>query len=87
MMQRLLRFFSSALLLLVFAGCATGPNANPTDPLEPMNRSIYKYNDAVDGAVLKPMANGYKAVVPSPVRQGVRRSLFIATSNNFDLRY
>ncbi len=71
MKRRLLRLLSSAALLLVFAGCATGPNANPTDPLEPMNRSIYKFNDAVDGAILKPMAIGYKAVVPSPVRQGV----------------
>lgn len=70
-MQSAWRLLFSVMLLLAFAGCATGPNANPTDPLEPMNRSIYKFNDAVDGAVLKPMANGYKAVVPSPVRQGV----------------
>lgn len=70
-MQSAWRLLFSAMLLLAFAGCATGPSANPADPLEPMNRSIYKFNDAVDGAVLKPMANGYKAVVPSPVRQGV----------------
>lgn len=70
-MQSAWRLLFSAMLLLAFAGCATGPTANPSDPLEPMNRSIYKFNDAVDGAVLKPMANGYKAVVPSPVRQGV----------------
>ncbi len=71
MMQRAWRLFFAASLLLVFAGCATGPNANPTDPLEPMNRSIYNFNDAVDNAVLKPVATGYKNVVPSPVRQGV----------------
>jgi phospholipid-binding lipoprotein MlaA len=68
------RFFSLTLavfLLACFAGCATGPNANPADPLEPMNRAIYKFNDAVDGAVLKPVATGYKNVVPSPIRQGV----------------
>ncbi len=70
-MQSAWRLLFSAMLLLAFAGCATGPTANPSDPLEPMNRSIYKFNDAVDGTVLKPMANGYKAVVPSPVRQGV----------------
>jgi len=71
MMTRALHFLLAAFLLVVATGCATGPNANPSDPLEPMNRSIYKFNDAVDGAVLKPMASGYKAVVPSPVRQGV----------------
>jgi phospholipid-binding lipoprotein MlaA len=71
MMQRAWRLLFSVALLLAFAGCATGPNANPADPLEPMNRSIYKFNDAVDGAVLKPIANGYKVVVPSPVRQSI----------------
>jgi phospholipid-binding lipoprotein MlaA len=58
-------------LMAMLSGCATGPNANPADPLEPMNRAIYKFNDAVDGAVLKPVAIGYKAVVPSPIRTGV----------------
>lgn len=59
------------LLLAVFSlsGCATG--GDPRDPLEPMNRGIYKFNDAADKAVLKPVAQGYKAVVPSPVRTGV----------------
>jgi phospholipid-binding lipoprotein MlaA len=61
----------AALLLALTTGCATGPNANPTDPLEPMNRAVYKFNDAVDTAVLKPVAIGYKAVVPSPIRTGV----------------
>jgi phospholipid-binding lipoprotein MlaA len=68
------RFFYlalAALLLALATGCATGPNANPTDPLEPMNRAVYKFNDAVDTAVLKPVATGYKAVVPSPIRTGV----------------
>jgi phospholipid-binding lipoprotein MlaA len=60
-----------ALVLSCFAGCATGPNANPADPLEPMNRAVYKFNDAVDNAVLKPVAQGYKNVVPSPIRTGV----------------
>jgi phospholipid-binding lipoprotein MlaA len=71
MMLRVFNFFIAALLLASFAGCATGPNANPADPLEPMNRAIYKFNDAVDGAVLKPVATGYKNVVPSPIRKGV----------------
>lgn len=70
-MIRVLHLILAAFFLACFAGCATGPNANPADPLEPMNRSIYKFNDAVDAAVLKPMANGYKAVVPSPIRTGV----------------
>ncbi len=59
------------LLCLGFAGCATGPNANPADPLEPFNRSMFKFNDAVDQAVLKPVATVYQDVTPKLVRQGI----------------
>lgn len=64
--------FSMVLLILlctVFAGCATGHD--PRDPLEPVNRSIYKFNEAVDKAVVKPVAVGYTKAVPLPVRSGV----------------
>lgn len=60
-----------ALLLSLLAACATGPDADPRDPLEPFNRSITKFNDAVDEAVLKPVATAYQEVTPSLVRRGV----------------
>ncbi|WP_382161428.1 VacJ family lipoprotein [Hydrogenophaga sp. ANAO-22] len=60
-----------ALTFSVIAGCATGPDANPRDPLEPFNRGVYQFNDAVDTAVLKPVATAYQKVTPSPVRTGV----------------
>ena len=56
---------------LVLSACATGPNANPNDPLEPFNRGVYGFNDAVDRAVVKPVATAYRDVLPSPVRTGV----------------
>ncbi|MCL6556103.1 MAG: VacJ family lipoprotein [Burkholderiales bacterium] len=59
--------FAGALLLSL-AGCAT---TDPRDPLEPLNRGIYHFNDAVDKAVLKPVAQGYKTVLPQPVRTAV----------------
>lgn len=58
--------------VLLLAGCATGPNANPKDPLEPMNRSISRFNDVLDDNVLKPAATGYKENVPDLVQTGVR---------------
>jgi phospholipid-binding lipoprotein MlaA len=58
-------------LVLTMAGCATGPNANARDPLEPFNRGVYQFNDVVDRAVLKPAATVYRDVTPSPIRQGV----------------
>ena len=60
-----------ALFVLMLSGCATGPNANPRDPLEPFNRGVYQFNDAVDRAVVKPAATIYRDVLPSPVRTGV----------------
>jgi len=64
-----------ASLLLSFAllsGCATiEGEADPDDPLESFNRSMYSFNDALDRAILKPVAQGYNAVLPSPVNKGV----------------
>ena len=58
-----------ALAGLLLGGCAS--NGERYDPLEPLNRGIYQFNDAVDKAVLKPVATGYQEVVPTPVRTGV----------------
>ncbi len=55
-----------AMALLV-SGCATQANK---DPLEGMNRGIYKFNDVTDRAVFKPVATVYKTIAPTPVRKG-----------------
>lgn len=60
------------LLSMALTGCASGPGANPHDPLEPFNRGVYQFNDAVDAAVVKPVATTYQDVLPAPVRRGVR---------------
>jgi phospholipid-binding lipoprotein MlaA len=65
------RAASSVAALALVAGCATGPNANPADPLEPLNRQVARFNDTVDEAVLVPVATAYVHVLPSPVRTGV----------------
>ena len=66
-----------ALLIVVSAGCAVRPpEQEASDPLEPLNRVIYKFNDALDRAVLKPVAEGYQEYIPSPVRTGVRNFFF-----------
>lgn len=63
-----------AVATLAFAllqGCASGPAANPADPLEPFNRSMYNFNEGLDRAVLKPVATAYQNVTPQPIRTGV----------------
>jgi phospholipid-binding lipoprotein MlaA len=59
-------------IAVLSAGCASGPNANPKDPLEPMNRSISRFNDSLDENVLKPVATSYQDVTPDLVQKGVR---------------
>ncbi len=66
-----LPLLAALVLCAVLAGCATGPNANPKDPLEPFNRSMFEFNDALDHAVLKPVATAYKDVTPELLRRGV----------------
>jgi phospholipid-binding lipoprotein MlaA len=56
---------------VVLGGCATGPNADPRDPLEDFNRAAYSFNDMLDRAILKPLGQGYNAVVPAPMNRGV----------------
>ena len=51
------------------AGCATGPN--PRDPYEGFNRKVFRFNERLDRAVLKPVAKGYEKVLPQFARSGV----------------
>ncbi|MBN9461832.1 MAG: VacJ family lipoprotein [Burkholderiales bacterium] len=54
---------------LSLGACATaGAPAADRDPLEPMNRAVYTFNDALDRAVLKPVAQGYQDYVPEVLR-------------------
>ncbi|MCG8370061.1 MAG: VacJ family lipoprotein [Proteobacteria bacterium] len=68
--SRLIGFVVAALLA---AGCAAVPPEDRVahDPWEGLNRKMYGFNDAVDRAVMKPIARGYKKVVPQPARTGV----------------
>ncbi len=58
-------------MLLLLQACATVKSADARDPWEPMNRSIYQFNDAIDTVALKPAAQLYVKVLPSMVRTGV----------------
>ncbi|WP_241911562.1 VacJ family lipoprotein [Telmatospirillum siberiense] len=77
---------TTARLLLVFglvalAGCATPPpDDDPegkaefeqvNDPLEPANRWVFGFNDIADTYLLRPAAEGYRAVTPEFGRQRV----------------
>jgi phospholipid-binding lipoprotein MlaA len=64
------KFLSIVILSLItlMTGCTSLDNR---DPLEGINRGVYKFNDVSDKAVFKPIAGAYKAVMPPPVKSGV----------------
>lgn len=72
----------SLLATSLLAGCATPPAATDkeamaeyeqaNDPGEPTNRVIFQVNQGLDKGVIKPVAQGYRAVVPYPLRDRVR---------------
>ena len=59
----------AATALVLLSGCAS--NGNPRDPLEPVNRGIYKFNDHADHLLIRPASELYRGLVPAFVRTGV----------------
>jgi len=50
-------------------------NSDVYDPWERMNRSVFRANKRLDQAIIRPLALGYKAALPGPVRTGVRNAI------------
>jgi phospholipid-binding lipoprotein MlaA len=60
------------------AGCASlppGSTRDPRDHMERFNRTVFKFNTALDHAILRPVARGYVKVTPRPVRTSVSNFL------------
>lgn len=58
-------------LSIALSGCASRPTHDPSDPLEPVNRQVFAFNNTVDRYVARPVAQTYVDVVPKPVRTGI----------------
>lgn len=70
--QRFRDILKGALLVLVMLSAPGTTLAEPVpDPLQPFNRAMFTFNDVVDRAVFRPLAVGYRAVLPQRVRNGV----------------
>ncbi len=67
----MMRYLLAILAAVALSGCAHSPPDEPSDPLEPVNRAFYSFNRGADRYVLKPIAKGYDAITPDPVRRGI----------------
>jgi phospholipid-binding lipoprotein MlaA len=67
-----LRCLLLAVVVSLGSGCATAPGRTVNDDRwEGFNRGVYKFNDTIDRAALKPLAKGYKKITPHWFRIGV----------------
>ncbi|GAA0251324.1 hypothetical protein GCM10009126_15930 [Rhodanobacter caeni] len=64
------RWFATLTALALLTGC-TIAKPRTDDPLEKYNRKAYQFNDAVDQAVIRPVAAGYRKITNPPVRRSV----------------
>jgi phospholipid-binding lipoprotein MlaA len=69
--SNLIRYVLVVLLAILSIGCASVTTPNPKDPFESYNRTMFKVNTTVDAAITEPIARGYTAVIPSPIRDCV----------------
>ncbi len=79
------RLVVMAIIFFGIVGCTTMPDPSDrasvtehqeiNDPAEPTMRMIFSFNQALDAAVLKPIASGYRNVTPDNVRTGVHNFL------------
>lgn len=67
------RVFVVPALLLASACATTG--GTPGDPYEKFNRKMWAFDETADRAVLKPVAKGYRAVMPGFLRRGLSNML------------
>jgi phospholipid-binding lipoprotein MlaA len=66
------RAAAAALVVCAWSGVCAAQSADAdNDPIEKVNRAIFKANEAIDHAVLRPVAEAYDKHVPKGVRQGV----------------
>ena len=66
-MKKIIQYILILAFFIPFVTSASEDN----DPLEGMNRAIYSFNETLDGSVMKPIAKGYKAVMPNFAVKGV----------------
>ncbi len=68
-----LRILAAVTLGSALAGCVTPDE--PYDPLEPVNRAVFEFNQRLDRNAALPAASYYAETVPNPVRTHIHNVL------------
>jgi phospholipid-binding lipoprotein MlaA len=76
-MKTVFPVLSALAVSLFLSGCSTPSPESlaQNDPWEKTNRDIFDFDVRVDHAVARPIAKGYRDVVPEPVRDGIHNAL------------
>jgi len=81
-----LKVFVIGLAAILASGCASVSGSSymsdPNDPWQTVNRPVFAINDAFDQGLFKPLAEGYNAITPDPIRNGVTN--FFSNLNELD---
>lgn len=80
-----LKLLFVGILAVLLSGCATytgNSMSDSNDPWQLVNKPVFAMNDAFDQALFKPLAKGYNAIIPKPIRTGVNN--FFSNLNEID---
>lgn len=71
------RLIFTTITVACLSACAStqDPGQSENDPFERLNRATFNFNRVVEHTMLRPTAKVYRAVLPKPMRNGVRNAL------------
>jgi phospholipid-binding lipoprotein MlaA len=79
------RYLLLLLMVLPLAPATAMDEQQDIDPWEPMNRRLFAFNEGLDKYLLRPVAKGYRFVLPDAMERGVTN--FIANIYEFNTAY
>ena len=83
--MRSMRILLVGFMSIILSGCATYSSdsfSGSSDPWQAVNKPFFAMNDAIDSVLFKPLAKGYNAVTPKPIKTGVTN--FFSNLNEID---
>ena len=83
--MRNVRILIIGLMAITLSGCASYSGnsiSDSSDPWKAVNTPIFVMNDTIDSLLFRPLAKGYNAITPEPIKSGVTN--FFSNLNEID---